>query len=169
MSWFTQLFSGGIDKVISSVGEAADRLVTSDEERLKLRNELALIEAKARLDVVYGTYTPTITTILNISGAPTVNSAFYSRVGNTVQVNIALTVPVTTVSTQTALRASLPIASNFTTVYDLIGTGAENKTTVVTPAYAFSTVSTDDATIVWFTNGSASSEELRISFSYLIK
>lgn len=49
-SWWTQLFTGGIDKVVSSVGEAADRLITSDEERLKLKNELALIEAKAILD-----------------------------------------------------------------------------------------------------------------------
>lgn len=52
MSWFTELFAGGIDKVVSSVGEAADRLITSDEERLTLKNELALIESKARLDMV---------------------------------------------------------------------------------------------------------------------
>ena len=50
MSWFTDLFAGGVDKVISSVGEAADRLITSDQERLQLRNELALIEVKAKLD-----------------------------------------------------------------------------------------------------------------------
>jgi len=50
MSWFTDLFAGGIDKVISSVGEAADRLITSDEERMKLHNELALIQLKAALD-----------------------------------------------------------------------------------------------------------------------
>lgn len=51
MSWFTDLFTGGIDKVISSVGEAADRLITSDEERLKLHNELALIQLKATIDL----------------------------------------------------------------------------------------------------------------------
>lgn len=50
MSWFTDLFSGGVDKVVSAVGDAADRLITSDEERLTLKNELALIEAKAKLD-----------------------------------------------------------------------------------------------------------------------
>ena len=52
MSWFTELFAGGVDKVVSSVGEAADRLITSDEERLTLKNELALIEVKAKLDGV---------------------------------------------------------------------------------------------------------------------
>ena len=51
MSWFTDLFAGGIDKVISSVGEAADRLITSDQERLQLHNELALIQLKATIDL----------------------------------------------------------------------------------------------------------------------
>ena len=50
MSWFTDLFTGGIDKVVSAVGDAADRLITSDEERLTLQNELALIQVKAKLE-----------------------------------------------------------------------------------------------------------------------
>jgi cation transport ATPase len=37
-NWFTNFFSSGIDKVVSSVGDAIDNLVTSDEERLQLRN-----------------------------------------------------------------------------------------------------------------------------------
>ena len=36
--------------MVSAVGDAADRLITSDEERLKLHNELALIQVKAQLD-----------------------------------------------------------------------------------------------------------------------
>lgn len=52
MSWFTELFTGGVDKVVSAVGDAADKLITSDEERLTLKNELALIETKARLDAL---------------------------------------------------------------------------------------------------------------------
>lgn len=50
MSWFTDLFAGGVDKVVSAVGDAADKLITSDEERLTLKNELALIQVKAKLD-----------------------------------------------------------------------------------------------------------------------
>ena len=50
MSWFTDLFTGGIDKVVSAVGDAADKLITSDEERLQLHNELALIQMKAAID-----------------------------------------------------------------------------------------------------------------------
>ncbi len=47
---FLDIFSGGVDKVVSSVGGAIDSLVTSDEERLTLKNELAKIHAKSVVD-----------------------------------------------------------------------------------------------------------------------
>ena len=50
MSWFTNLFSSGVDKVISSVGDAVDSLVTSDEERLQLKNELQQVLNKHKVD-----------------------------------------------------------------------------------------------------------------------
>jgi len=40
MSWFTSIISGGVDKVVDSVGNGLDNLFTSDEEKLVLRNEL---------------------------------------------------------------------------------------------------------------------------------
>ena len=50
MSWFTDLISGGVDKIIDSTGKAIDSIVTSDEERLKLQNELLSIQLKAKAD-----------------------------------------------------------------------------------------------------------------------
>ena len=41
MSWFTKLFSGGVTELVSSVGDTIDKLVTSDEERMQLKNELS--------------------------------------------------------------------------------------------------------------------------------
>lgn len=41
MSFFTKIFSGGVDKVVDSIGNAIDSLVTSDEEKLILSNKLA--------------------------------------------------------------------------------------------------------------------------------
>lgn len=41
MNWLMGLFSDGASKVIDSVGNAIDKLTTSDEEKLKLKNELA--------------------------------------------------------------------------------------------------------------------------------
>jgi hypothetical protein len=40
MSWFKDFFTSGVSEVISSAGEAIDRLVTSDEERDSLKIEL---------------------------------------------------------------------------------------------------------------------------------
>lgn len=43
------MFIGSADKLVDSVGEAIDRLVTSDEERILLKN--ALVEARLRADL----------------------------------------------------------------------------------------------------------------------
>lgn len=40
MNWLTSLFSSGASTLVESVGKAADSLITSDEERLKLKNEM---------------------------------------------------------------------------------------------------------------------------------
>ena len=40
MTWLTSLFSDGAAKLVDSVGDGLDNLFTSDEERLKLKNEL---------------------------------------------------------------------------------------------------------------------------------
>jgi len=51
MGWFQSLISGGVNKVVDSVGTAIDKLVTSDEEKLQLHNELAKIKLEAELNV----------------------------------------------------------------------------------------------------------------------
>ena len=48
MSWFSTMLSGGVDKIVDSVGTAVDSIVTNDEERLILRNELAKIQLDAK-------------------------------------------------------------------------------------------------------------------------
>ncbi len=49
MNDILKLFSGGIDKVIDSIGNALDKVVTSEEERLLLQNELEEIRVNAKL------------------------------------------------------------------------------------------------------------------------
>lgn len=52
MGWFADIFTGGAAQVIDSMGNAIDKLVTSDEEKIALRNELmkAQLEAKHKAD-----------------------------------------------------------------------------------------------------------------------
>lgn len=45
MGWFKDLFTGGVSDTIDSIGKAIDDNVTSDEERLILRNELEKIKS----------------------------------------------------------------------------------------------------------------------------
>lgn len=45
-----KFFSAPVDKVVDSVGTAIDKLVTSDEERLALKNELANARLQANLE-----------------------------------------------------------------------------------------------------------------------
>ena len=40
MNWLADIFSGGAAKLVDSVGAAVDRLVTSDQERIELKNAL---------------------------------------------------------------------------------------------------------------------------------
>lgn len=49
MSWITDIFSSSVGGVVDSVGNAIDKLVTSDAEKLQLHNELAKIQIEAKL------------------------------------------------------------------------------------------------------------------------
>ena len=49
MSWLSEIFSTSVGAVIDSVGKVADSLITSDEERLAMKNELVKIQLEATL------------------------------------------------------------------------------------------------------------------------
>lgn len=49
MSWLSEIFSSSVSGVIDSVGNAIDKCVTSDEEKLTLRNELVRIQEESSL------------------------------------------------------------------------------------------------------------------------
>ena len=52
MSFLTELFSSSVGEVVEKVGVAVDNLVTSDKERLELRNELIKLQAEVKLKEV---------------------------------------------------------------------------------------------------------------------
>jgi hypothetical protein len=49
MSWVKELFTSSIGTVVEKLGDAIDKNVTNDEERLTLANELVKIQAQAEL------------------------------------------------------------------------------------------------------------------------
>ena len=49
MSWFSTMFTGGVDKIVDSVAGGIDELFTSDDERLAARNVLEKIKSESKL------------------------------------------------------------------------------------------------------------------------
>lgn len=52
MNWFTDIVSGGVDKVIDSVADGLDNLFTSDDERLKAANMLEKIRSQMKTTII---------------------------------------------------------------------------------------------------------------------
>jgi len=73
--------------------------------------------------LAHGTYTPTLTGVANVSSS-TARLATYMRVGNTVTVAGQMDITPTSNNTQTRIRISLPVASNFSTAYQVGGTAS---------------------------------------------
>jgi hypothetical protein len=73
------------------------------------------------IDVVYGTYTPTVTGAVNVASA-TPQASFYNRIGSIVTVSGRVDIDPTSASTSTQLLISLPVASDFTDAADAAGT-----------------------------------------------
>lgn len=48
MGWLGDLFGSSVAGVVDSVGNAIDKLVTSDEEKMQLKNELVKIQLDAK-------------------------------------------------------------------------------------------------------------------------
>ncbi len=47
MSWITELFTSSVGSIVDSIGNAIDKNVTNDEERMVLQNELMKVKLEA--------------------------------------------------------------------------------------------------------------------------
>ena len=82
-------------------------------------------------NVFSGTYTPTqVSTNTNVDSV-TFSENQYLRVGNTVTVSGQIIIDATTAATDTIVKMSIPIASNFSATRNLGGTGASINTPFV--------------------------------------
>lgn len=85
-----------------------------------------------------GTYTPTFTNVTN-TGTLTNNGAHYKRIGSEVSVQGSMTFAATATASDYQFRISLPIASNFGSLYQLIGSGHIYSNSAVGSIYADTT------------------------------
>ncbi|WP_052757283.1 hyaluronate lyase N-terminal domain-containing protein [Sphingobium chungbukense] len=99
-----------------------------------------------------GTYTPTLTNVTNVSGS-TAYQCRYTRIGDVVRVSGRVDVDPTAGGT-VELGISLPIASNFTTIYQCSGVAASEVVPGQSAAF-FADPTNDRARLIWNTSDTA--------------
>jgi hypothetical protein len=116
-------------------------------------------------NVTSGTYTPTLTNVLNVSGASNVGDAQYKRIGNIVTVygSVSFTM---SASGNCEIDISLPIASNFSASTQAHGMGVTFKTNCTNAVV--SSDATNDRVSLTFVANSADTSDFRYSFSYSV-
>lgn len=116
-------------------------------------------------NVVWGTYTPTLTGVTNVDST-TAAVCNYMRVGNQVIVSGTLGVD-PTATTSTAVGISLPIASNFGATTDAAGVAAGGQL-VNEPGLISADAANNRATLGFNANASASTYTYNFTFQYTV-
>lgn len=118
-------------------------------------------------NITSGTYTPTLTSVTNVSSSSASNSR-YIRVGNVVHCSVIIAVtPTSSGGTLTEIGISLPISSNLTS-NTLSGVGnAQYSSSAMVPGLV-STDSTNDRATFLFNAQSTGTNACRVEFSYEI-
>jgi hypothetical protein len=114
-------------------------------------------------DLRSGTYTPSATSITNIASSTPRKCNWY-RVGNIVTVCGSVTIT-TTANGLTKLGLSLPIASNFGTIYEASG-NVIATTTNTHYGMVYSNVANDYVVIEFVHSGAAGADDFRYTYSY---
>lgn len=113
-----------------------------------------------------GTWTPTLTSVANISNSAAYLSQYF-RVGNIVNCFGRVDLQATLTATTTRLGISLPIPSDFTLNYDCSGTGQAPAVAGMSVAVRGDT--TNDRAEIAFTSNDTSSQQVFFHFSYVVK
>jgi len=122
-------------------------------------------------NVFSGTYTPTqVSTNTNIATGPTFLAAQYMRVGNTVTVSGQIIFTATASATDTTVKISLPIASNFSATRQLAGTGAGVNTGIFgTNTMVLLADTTNDCVEMRCRPTTTNSTTYQFTFTYLVQ
>jgi hypothetical protein len=114
-----------------------------------------------------GTYTPTLTGILNVASS-TATVCQYNRVGGVITVSGIVEVTPTASATRTDARVSLPVASNFANQEECCGSAsAFSGGTTIVPVWIFASAANDEAQFVLI-SPNTSNQLISFSFTYQV-
>lgn len=126
-------------------------------------NSAAAQGSATQQDLRSGTYTPSATSITNIASS-TPRKANWSRVGNVVTVAGSVSITTTTIGL-TELALSLPVPSNFGTIYEANG-NIVTKAALGHYGIVYSDVTNNYIVIEFIHAGTPSSDDFRYIYSY---
>jgi len=136
------------------------RVATSNDVKLLVKGESDSTVAQLDFPIVQSTYSVTLTNTTNIASSST-NTTYYERRGNVVHVWGTFTAAATAGGSVCELGFSIPVASGFTNVFDLGGSGSSDTVPVKIIADA-----TNDRANFRFTPANTSSTEYSFHFTY---
>lgn len=137
---------------------------------IALHNNAGAVTGTTNQYIASGTYTPTLTSALNITGT-TSGVSQWIRVGNVVTVSCGnIVVDPTSTGTTAQVGISLPIASNFTSDVQCGGTGVivQGAGTAYLAGVITADTTNDRAVLTWEVGASAASTQCAFSFTYLV-
>lgn len=157
LKWTT----GGGSMILRPQGLSDDRLINLPDG-----DGTVAIFADASLPILQsGTYTPTLTNSTNIS-ASTAFACQYMRVGNTVTVSGRVDIDVTTASTSSILRMTLPVNTAFTAREQAGGTASTYSFSGDVIAIRGNQSSSAYVEFIWIANADATNHAYHFSFTY---
>lgn len=121
--------------------------------------------------IASGKWSPTFTAGTNVTGTPAlVNNAYYIRIGSVVKFAFHVNVDPTATNTFTQFSFTLPVATNFSNLSQLVGSLARNAT--ASNVQEVGSLSSDDINDLgvasWYCGADASMLTLRVSGMYEI-
>ncbi len=159
-----------INKVSLTAPATGSTLTVADGKTLTASNTVTLqatdgAAINAGNGITSGTYTPTLTDVLNVTGS-TAFTCYYTRIGDMVHVAGFANVDPTAAGT-VQLGVSIPIASNFTVDNQLAGTGVSIGASTNQPASVYADSANDRAQIQ-YEAVDTSNKAMAFHFSYRV-
>lgn len=161
MTWPTS------DVTTTSLDAGTDSPQTARAHLLDLAQKFNQVRAHGAVfeqGLAAATYTPIITNLTNASSAP-VFSAMYMQLGAFVLLHIGVSVTVSAVG-DVSFNASIPVASDFSTTGDGVGSGSAAGTTIVPVRLV--AVGASDTISVFFKAAASGAHTLTASFMYRV-
>ncbi len=156
---------------LDTLTEWADRTTTNINNKISIDEGVNLLTQTTGIlppssgGGLSGTYTPTLTNALNVTGSTAV-PCFYSRIGDVVHVSGSFYVEPTASGVQTQLEISLPIISAFASAGYLAGVAQALSIGMESAAII---ADSDRAQVDWIAGFAGSSELFYFTFGYLIQ